>query len=1505
MSLEPAVIGNYTIVRQLGEGSFGKIYLAVHNFTRSKVVLKAASKNDPQLVREIHHHRLFKHPHIAQFYEFIITESRVWLVLEYCPNDDLYSYLINYRRISINETRRLFAQICGAVAYTHSKNCAHRDLKLENILLDKHNDAKLSDFGFTREYIPPSFLETVCGTTCYMAPEMLLRKKYAGEAVDVWSLGVICYTLLYGEMPFEEDTDVQTRIKVISNEPTYPNPTIEGPPLELIKQMLSKDPRLRPSIIDVLNHPWLGKEGKAQLKILGQQEYPPFITKAEKRLLRTFRAAQFDTDAVRESVSQNKCDPLAGTWALALHRELKIADRRARNRSSSHNHHGHSLSFSRYSLSRHDSTNSKASVLRKHSTGSRRSSSIGRHNVAGSQIIYSNSNASNQGFVSQLEPTHETVTKPPERSRLTSLTNHSNTNIAKLVVSGAGNNADNGLISPGTPNPPFVESQHDYWNGESQHDREDIKFNNTFPKDLQHPTQRTHDAYQGTIGNKATPDRVYSSNNVPNSKGQQHTLQDIFRDNLNSVTEAGINRSSISLPASNKREYPHFVDLTDNQGYTDATKFQVPSHIPNDNNTKSRDNMSEEQPEPHAKQSKHGWARLHSSSKSAHSSVNTSESTMHENLQSVPTFEKKDRKFVSAVKNAWMKLVVPSSSNGRKKRQTITQRPSASRSLFAGGGESMDSNYDSKDGSSIGTHSLHGNSLEGERSVSRESQLADARSVGNINVASITPIENGKLNGTQGTQNYSKSGPNSLENSAENIESNNATSSIRPADDTLTSLMPPSSPLKPSYKPRQGSYASAASIASRKSSTGSAQSNTPVGHNLSSNGTLLNGTSLALASGFNHTSQRQRPVSQISQFSTLSGLSQISATSSQISSSYDQHSFSELSSINGGTPVLGSSTTGSRTPRRHHSAGAPGTGGSGSGNHYLRRPYMGRRSTSSSLSSIQSYNDNTSQQGQSNTPNPGSNGSTFGKSHKKSHSKASSLSSLSINSGFSSAFIRDDLGRPRHRSESSPPPLLSGRTNSIQSQGDISHNESAMSDGSNATANNKKKNKTTSKQSSYKSHRTHHHHRSSTGGGASSFKYPPRMASSDSLRSVYSTGSLRSLRSTGSGTLRNKSSSGRRSYSGTNSSSRASSLSRTDSRKKSRASGSHSRKGGHNMMRGMSRGSSRRRSSLSLSRASSLSSTSSTRKRRQSLSSIDSRTFENSSGPSTVKNHRKSTSSSSGKGRPNNAFYSSSSLSYASDSSRNNSSTRLNLLAKNSSSSGGLGLDTVPRRPGSPFVAHKLGGGLNGSKSGSRAAMTNGISSPSSSSSKVFSTTNSGSSAADVSSRFGRMSNRKQGGSSSPAPPLSSAHLYRSGLNSKRSSNNNNGAIIGRSGFSIASSKSTTSRFTTIALPTSMSSSKRLGDARMPGIGEAPHFNARGGKLSNHGSVILEGKEDENSDYEEVDEEEEEEEQDEEEQEVEISVNLKQPGNRSSNTGGLRVVRDEEGEEEEDEEEED
>ncbi|VVT49923.1 uncharacterized protein SAPINGB_P002511 [Magnusiomyces paraingens] len=374
MAPEPTNVGNYTIIRQLGEGSFGKIYLAVHRLTHTRVVLKCAAKTDPQLVREIHHHRLLRHPHIAQFYEYIVTESAVWLVIEYCPRNDLYGYLVKRRRLPEDETRRLFAQICGAVAYTHSRHCAHRDLKLENILLDKHANAKLSDFGFTRELpTPHALLETVCGTTCYMAPEVLARKRYSGEAVDVWALGVICYTLLYGEMPFEEDSDADTRLKVMTEEPAYPadGEAIVCPEvLKLLQSMLSKDPRKRPAVVEILRSAWMGAEGAAQLEILGVPDKSLFSTRAERRLLRKFHAVQFDTDAMRESVVYCKCDALAGTWALALRREEKLEARRSTRT--------HSVSLSRYSSSgRRDSS---VSVLRREE--SRRNSETRRELTA-------------------------------------------------------------------------------------------------------------------------------------------------------------------------------------------------------------------------------------------------------------------------------------------------------------------------------------------------------------------------------------------------------------------------------------------------------------------------------------------------------------------------------------------------------------------------------------------------------------------------------------------------------------------------------------------------------------------------------------------------------------------------------------------------------------------------------------------------------------------------------------------------------------------------------------------------------------------------------------------------------------------------------------------------------------------------------------------------------------------------------------------------------------------
>lgn len=128
-------VGNYKILDPIGEGSFGKVYLACHKLTHRKVVLKTSDKKDPNIVREVFYHRQFNYPHITRLYEVIVTENKVWMALEYCPGKELYDHLLKMKRIPINQCVELFSQICGAVYYTHSLNCVHRDLKLENILL--------------------------------------------------------------------------------------------------------------------------------------------------------------------------------------------------------------------------------------------------------------------------------------------------------------------------------------------------------------------------------------------------------------------------------------------------------------------------------------------------------------------------------------------------------------------------------------------------------------------------------------------------------------------------------------------------------------------------------------------------------------------------------------------------------------------------------------------------------------------------------------------------------------------------------------------------------------------------------------------------------------------------------------------------------------------------------------------------------------------------------------------------------------------------------------------------------------------------------------------------------------------------------------------------------------------------------------------------------------------------------------------------------------------------
>lgn len=252
-------IGSYTLGRPIGEGTYGKVRLGTHRLTGTSVAIKQVPKaHCANLTREIHHHRRLHHPNVMQLFEVLATESSIWMVTELCAGGELYDYLVEREVMPEAEARRIFGQLCLAVAYIHDRGIVHRDLKLENVLLDERCNVKLGDFGFTREFEGKNLMETFCGTTGYAAPEMLAGRRYTGEKVDIWSLGIILYALVCGTLPFDDDDEAVMKGKILQGDYDLPEHLSEEC-CGLITRILQQDPSVRPTIKDILVHPWFTK----------------------------------------------------------------------------------------------------------------------------------------------------------------------------------------------------------------------------------------------------------------------------------------------------------------------------------------------------------------------------------------------------------------------------------------------------------------------------------------------------------------------------------------------------------------------------------------------------------------------------------------------------------------------------------------------------------------------------------------------------------------------------------------------------------------------------------------------------------------------------------------------------------------------------------------------------------------------------------------------------------------------------------------------------------------------------------------------------------------------------------------------------------------------------------------------------------------------------------------------------------------------------------------------
>nr|XP_020453980.1 hormonally up-regulated neu tumor-associated kinase [Monopterus albus] len=262
-------VGNYLIGRKLGEGSFAKVREGLHALTGEKVAVKVIDKRKAKkdsyvtknLRREGHIQQMIRHPNITQLLDILETENSYYLVMELCPGGNLMNRIYDKKRLDERETQKYIRQLVLAVEHLHRAGVVHRDLKIENLLLDEQDNIKLIDFGLSNcagilGYSDP--FSTQCGSPAYAAPELLSRKKY-GPKVDVWSIGVNMYAMLTGTLPFTVEPFSLRALhqKMVDKEMNPLPPSLSTAAICLLKKLLEPDPNKRPNIHQVMADSWL------------------------------------------------------------------------------------------------------------------------------------------------------------------------------------------------------------------------------------------------------------------------------------------------------------------------------------------------------------------------------------------------------------------------------------------------------------------------------------------------------------------------------------------------------------------------------------------------------------------------------------------------------------------------------------------------------------------------------------------------------------------------------------------------------------------------------------------------------------------------------------------------------------------------------------------------------------------------------------------------------------------------------------------------------------------------------------------------------------------------------------------------------------------------------------------------------------------------------------------------------------------------------------------------
>ncbi|KAJ3346568.1 hypothetical protein HDU91_006998 [Kappamyces sp. JEL0680] len=272
--------GPYRLGKTIGQGEFGKVKLGYHlqsnrevadscglpevaiKFIKKQSVDSAVRRT--KLAREINILQSISHRYIVELLEVIETEAYIGLIMEVATGGELFEYILSREYLSEREAGRIFAQLIDAVSYLHARGIIHRDLKLENVLLDRNRNVKLIDFGFANTVNDHSqMLQTSCGSPCYAAPELVSEPNYNGELADIWSCGVILYAMLCGTLPFDDDPNNENSENLVvlyryimETKLSFPVPLSSGA-VHLVNRILNINPKIRASLVEIKSHQYV------------------------------------------------------------------------------------------------------------------------------------------------------------------------------------------------------------------------------------------------------------------------------------------------------------------------------------------------------------------------------------------------------------------------------------------------------------------------------------------------------------------------------------------------------------------------------------------------------------------------------------------------------------------------------------------------------------------------------------------------------------------------------------------------------------------------------------------------------------------------------------------------------------------------------------------------------------------------------------------------------------------------------------------------------------------------------------------------------------------------------------------------------------------------------------------------------------------------------------------------------------------------------------------------